>query len=747
VQGVKALDIPIEEFLRPFFDAGETVCLRIFSDRKDPAFKGAKLECPAGRIGSIMETLKKHNAKNRGIFFVVNYGGHEDADITRINAQFVECDSLSFEEQLAAIKEFPVEPSLIVKTKKSLHTYWLMKNAKVEDFRRVQKRLIAKFSGDPACVNESRVLRLPGFCHCKEEPVMVECIKFSPELRYTQAELEAALPEIREEPKPGTPAPKGMRKGLELVGRRCLFIRHCRENAKTLPEHDWYAMIANLAVFEGGERLIHALSKSYPKYSHKETQDKINHFLESGTKPITCRTIAEKGFRCPRLEDNSCGCKAPAALCYKPLSVEELREFLSGQPVAKSAVDNVQKAQDFIRDFLYNADPVIAGTFIEYEMKEHYGLKTPAVKSLSALQKDLFKEYRESKETKRETMGEELPDWYEPFERGGLRFIPGLLASHMSKNVSAFYGAESYYIYENGVYKAASDLQAAARVRGHLIERYATMSAINDTEGQWRMLIYKPIREINCNPFIINLKNGLYNVLDGSFKAHTPEYYSTVQLKASYNESAECPKFMAFLQGILGDAEIHLMQEIFGYLLIPVNKAQKSFVLVGAPNAGKSTLLSVAQEILLGSENVSNIPWQSLSDRFKTAELFGKLANIFADLPSKSVDDNGIFKALTGEDYITAERKNKNPFSFKPYARLLFSCNEIPRNYGDRSEGFYRRLIIIRFENPVPPEKRDPNLIEKLAAERDGIFMWALEGLKRLIANGYAFSETESTKA
>jgi putative DNA primase/helicase len=240
-------------------------------------------------------------------------------------------------------------------------------------------------------------------------------------------------------------------------------------------------MIANLAVFEGGDRLIHALSKPYPKYSHKETQDKINHFLESGTKPITCRTIAEKGFRCPRLEDNSCGCKSPAALCYKPLSVEELREFLSGQPVAKSAVDNVQKAQDFVRDFLYNADPVVAGTFIEYEMKEHFGLKAGAVKSLSALQKDLFKEYRESKETKRETMGEELPDWYEPSERGGLRFIPGLLASHMAKNVSAFYGAESYYIYENGVYKAASDLQAAARVRGHLIERYATMSAINDT--------------------------------------------------------------------------------------------------------------------------------------------------------------------------------------------------------------------------------------------------------------------------
>ncbi|WP_242965278.1 DNA-primase RepB domain-containing protein [Petroclostridium xylanilyticum] len=433
----------------------------------------------------------------------------------------MECDSLSFEEQLAAIEAFPVEPSLIVRTKKSLHTYWLMKDAKVENFRRVQKRLIAKFNGDPACINESRVLRLPGFYHCKEEPVMVECIKFSPELRYTQAELEAALSEIREETKPGTPVPKGTRKGLEMVGRRCLFIHHCRDNAKTLSEHDWYAMIANLAVFEGGDRLIHALSKPYPKYSHKETQDKINHFLESGTKPITCRTIAEKGFQCPKLEDNSCGCKAPAALCYKPLSVEELRVFLSEQPVAKSAVDNVQTAQEFVRDFLYNTDPVVAGTFIEYEMKEHFGLKAAAVKSLSALQRDICRKYRESKETKRETMGEELPDWYEPSERGGLRFIPGLLANHMAKNVNAFYGAESYYIYENGVYKAASDLQAAARVRGHLIERYATMSAINDTEGQWRMLIYKPIREINCNPFIINLKNGLYNVLDGNLKAHT----------------------------------------------------------------------------------------------------------------------------------------------------------------------------------------------------------------------------------
>ncbi|GHU91787.1 hypothetical protein FACS1894202_13840 [Clostridia bacterium] len=150
---------------------------------------------------------------------------------------------------------------------------------------------------------------------------------------------------------------------------------------------------------------------------------------------------------------------------------------------------------------------------------------------------------------------------------------------------------------------------------------------------------------------------------------------------------------------------------------------------------------------MLGQQNVSNIPWQSLNERFKTAELFGKLANIFADLPTKNIDDNGIFKALVGEDFLTAERKNKDPFSFQPYARLLFSCNSIPRNYGDKSEGFYRRLIIIRFSKHVPENKRDAGLMEKFAAEADGIFMFAVEGLKRLINNAYKFSETPNTKA
>ena len=237
----KALNIPLEEFLRPFFDPAEKVCLRIFDDRKTGTFKGAKLEAAAGKIAAVADTLHKHNEKHRGIYFVVNFGGHEDTEITRINAQFMECDELSLEEQLRQIEAFPLEPSLIVKTRKSLHTYWLIKDGDVAAFRRVQKRLAAQFHGDKTCVNESRVLRLPGFYHCKEEPVMVECIHFRPELRYTQTELEATLPVVTDEPAGVVPATvKGTRKGLMLVQRRCAFIQHCRNNAASLSEHDWW---------------------------------------------------------------------------------------------------------------------------------------------------------------------------------------------------------------------------------------------------------------------------------------------------------------------------------------------------------------------------------------------------------------------------------------------------------------------------------------------------------------------------
>lgn len=739
------MDITAQEILNSLFNPNDTVCFRVFDDKKSGIFSGQKLSMECGKYASIEKTLKEHNAQNRGIFFVVNYGGQEDSLISRINAQFVESDELSFEEQQAQIDAFPLPPSMIIKTKKSLHTYWFVKGAKVELFRGIQKQLVKQFHGDPMCVNESRVMRLPGFYHCKGDPVMVECISFHPERVYTQEQLSEALPDVEEK---AVETKKGAEKGLKLVTRGCDFIKYCRENAATLSEHDWYAMISNLAVFEGGVEMIHELSKPYEGYDAAGTQKKINHFLESGTRPINCSTIAEKGFKCPKLESGECDCKAPAAICYKPVSIDGMREIIAELPVAEKPLDNMRTANEFVEEYLYNQDNVIAETIITTELKDHFKFTTTGVRPLITRYKELAKLYQQGLKARKHKVEAELPLWYVPTEHG-LKFMPGVLAEEMEDKEKVFYAAEQHYIYRGGVYQPIHEMEAQKMVRDKMLPSETKMNQITDAERQWRLLIRKEIRELNANPFILNVRNGLYNVLENTLQEHSADYYSTIQLNVNYDPQADCPLFKKFLLDSMGGdkEQVALLQEMLGYFLIPINSAQKCFVIVGAAGAGKSVLLRVLNELLLGKENVSNVSWQALNERFKTAELFGKLANIFADLPTKNIDDNGIFKALVGEDYLTVEKKNKDPFSFQSNARLLFSCNSIPKNYGDRSDGFYRRLIIIRFNHTVPVEQRDPNLLDKFRAEADGIFLFALEGLRRLMKDHYVFSETDINKA
>ena len=136
------MEVTATDVLNSLFNPTETVCFRIFEDKKDGVFHGAKLECECGKYMGLEETLKKHNAQNRGIFFVVNYGGQDDDAISRINAQFFEMDNGTFEEQQKKIDAFPLPPSMIIKTRKSLHVYYFMDStAKVERFRTIQKQL------------------------------------------------------------------------------------------------------------------------------------------------------------------------------------------------------------------------------------------------------------------------------------------------------------------------------------------------------------------------------------------------------------------------------------------------------------------------------------------------------------------------------------------------------------------------------------------------------------------------------
>lgn len=736
------------DILGSVFAPEDIVCFRVFDDKKGGTFPGMKLECKCRDYLKDMEPqLMEHNKMGRGVFFAVNSGGQRDKDITRINAQFVEMDEGTFEDQWKKINSFPLPPSMVIQTRKSLHVYWFMGKADLGRFREIQKRLVRWFDGDPACVNLSRVMRLPGFYHNKTDtPVMVRCVSFHPERRYTQEQLLAVLPEPVESKLAQAAHKCGAGKGIETVIRGCQFVQHCRDNAADLPEPLWHALATILAPLEGGRELFHELSRPYQGYTYEETEQKINKFLESETGPMTCEKIHERGFKCSKFGHGGCGVKSPAALCFKPLDTEDLLEILGEQPVTGDPLKDVNTAGKFIEDYLYNQSRAIAEVMINDKIREYFRLKP-------SLAKVLLSDYRKACKTSAvqehddSTSGEKnLPKWYEPSEFGDPVYRPGLLALYLAKEQSLFYRSPWYYEYEGGVYRQADEDRVRRLIQEKMLPRYTRITQITDTEEQLRLQINKDRSAINPNPHIINLLNGLYNIEDGTLSPHTMEYLSTVQLPVNYDENAECPKFIKFLTNAMcGDSEqVALIQEILGYILIPITKAQKSFLFAGAPAAGKSVLLHVVKEILLGHDNVSHISWQALNDRFSKAELDGKLANIFADLPTKNIEDNGIFKSVVGEDYVTVEEKFKKPKPLLSTARMIFSCNCIPKNYGDKSEGFYRRLIIITFNRTVPEQDRNPYLLDELRAEADGIFMFALEGLKRLKGADYKFSMAQT---
>jgi P4 family phage/plasmid primase-like protien len=217
---------------------------------------------------------------------------------------------------------------------------------------------------------------------------------------------------------------------------------------------------------------------------------------------------------------------------------------------------------------------------------------------------------------------------------------------------------------------------------------------------------------------------------------HSPAMFNLVSLPYRHDPGATCPKWIAFLDEILDeDAErIKLLQEMFGYCLWNKLDFQKFFILQGEGANGKSVVLNVLTA-MLGEDNVSHLSLDQIGNRFSPAAMEGKLANIYTDLEEIEKLDEGLLKTLTAGEAIQAERKFKEPWSMRPTAKLIFSANTLPV-LRDRSQGIWRRLVVIPFEVTIPEGKQDKQLSEKLEQELPGIFNWAISGLMRLLERG-----------
>lgn len=102
-------------------------------------------------------------------------------------------------------------------------------------------------------------------------------------------------------------------------------------------------------------------------------------------------------------------------------------------------------------------------------------------------------------------------------------------------------------------------------------------------------------------------------------------------------------------------------------------------------------------------------------------------------------------KELTGNDHINMELKYQNSFTAQFRGFMWFNCNDLPAFSGDKGEHVYSRFLIVSCDNVVPDNQRDPELLEKLLAEKEIIVSVAIQYLQQAIKRDYKFTESERT--
>jgi P4 family phage/plasmid primase-like protien len=308
------------------------------------------------------------------------------------------------------------------------------------------------------------------------------------------------------------------------------------------------------------------------------------------------------------------------------------------------------------------------------------------------------------------------------------------------------------YRFEKGVYRPTAKRFIETRVKSLCVDREKTKSWNPELPARVEQWIRADAPELWERPPLdtLNCRNGLLDVESRTLRPHSPGFLSAIQIAAAFDPGAECPHIDRFIGEVFPDDCQHLSFEVAAWLMLPETSLQKAVLLLGSGANGKSAWLSLILSFL-GRENVSALSLHRLeADKFTAARLVGKLVNIGSDLPSAALTGTSMFKALTGGDIVTAERKFEQSFEFTPFSRLLFSANSAPRAE-DSTHGFFRRWLVVPFgrtfdesdPDTVPRAVLDAQLSEP--GELSGLLNKALDALPA-IRKG-RFTESASTRA
>lgn len=318
--------------------------------------------------------------------------------------------------------------------------------------------------------------------------------------------------------------------------------------------------------------------------------------------------------------------------------------------------------------------------------------------------------------------------------------IDDKIANHIITHEHIIVIAGKPYIYKDGVYKKDEDGNILRYlIKSMIISEVISIHKINRVYGLIlaNHKLKVDIDNINKHPaHWINFKNGMLDTITLEMKEHSPDYLSINQIPHEFHRDRiidDNSVVLEFINGIIKDEDDReMLLEYIGYCMTVDTGMQKFLVVTGIGGTGKSTIVRLVNNAI-GKDNISSLSLQDLNERFNATNLFGKILNSCADIPSKAMEQVDVIKKITGEDTIKGEYKGGAVFFFNSYAKLMFSANEIPISLDDKTNAYYRRFLIIRIDKRC---HNIPNLESRLRAAIDDFIYLVVMAAHRMYNRG-----------
>lgn len=251
------------------------------------------------------------------------------------------------------------------------------------------------------------------------------------------------------------------------------------------------------------------------------------------------------------------------------------------------------------------------------------------------------------------------------------------------------------------------------------------------------------IDEFDANPELLGTPGGAVDLRTGEIRTPTVDDKVTqLTVFSPAPPGASAPRWQEFLAQVFEeDVEmIEFVQRLFGSALVGDVSPQKFVVLYGRGANGKSVLRDVMGR-LLGSYSFppsAKVFMQSRGDRHATeiASLAGKRLLLASEVPAGRSWNDTLLKDLTGGERMTANRMQKDEFSFTPCGTVIFTANTLP-SFPGVQEAMLRRILLVPMLRQFTADEQDPSLAADLiATEGPAILRWMIDGACKFLADG-----------